>query len=947
MTKRMLIDASHAEETRVVVMDGSRLEEFDLEAANRLPLKGNIYLAKVVRVEPSLQAAFVEYGGNRHGFLAFSEIHPDYYQIPVADRQKLIEMQEAEAREEAEEEERQAARAAERRARKLAIAEQRRAAEEGLAQALEEAIPEAAAEAGEILASDAAPVEVAVEEPAPEEPAPDEPAPDEPAPDEVGAEAEPAGSRVESVEQDMALPETLGGEDPPASEAAAEAEAEAQAAGDEDDDDAGAEEGSSQRRDPPRFMRHYKIQEVIRRRQILLIQVVKEERGGKGAALTTYMSLAGRFSVLMPNSPRGGGVSRKITSVSDRRRLREAIEELDLPTGMSLIVRTAGAQRPKPEIKRDCEYLLRLWDSIRERTLASTAPALIYEEADLIKRSIRDGYARDMDEILVEGEEAYQTARDFMRMLMPENSRKIQLYRDGATPLFARHGVEAQLDGMHSPTVQLKSGGYIVINQAEALVAIDVNSGRSTRERSIEDTAFRTNIEAADEIARQLRLRDLAGLIVIDFIDMDASKHDAAVERRLKDALRGDRARIQVGRISHFGLLEMSRQRLRPSLTEQTFITCPHCEGRGLVRSPESASIQVLRAIEEEGARRRASEIAVHVNPTVAMYLLNRKRERLGQIEERFGMSVLFETDASMFGAAFRIEKLRAAEARPMADDRGQSALRMDYAPEDAISEEAETADALDGDEAPPPAGETEAEREVSRRRRRRRRGGRREDGGNAGEDALPAGLMAEGEAPADGDEAVADGEALAGVIPEGAPEGAAVAEGEDDRPRRRRGRRGGRRRREGEPGLAGEAGSEAGEDEAEDAVAMPAPPPRYTGPTPADPFASQVDPIMAAMDAAERAAEEAVSPVVKAPVIEVPVVQAPVVLQPVVPEPVVLEPVVEVVVEAPAAVPAPAPAPAPAAATPVEPAIGPVIQPLVIGAAEIEAPKKKGWWRR
>ena len=964
MTKRMLIDASHAEETRVVVMDGSRLEEFDLEAANRLPLKGNIYLAKVVRVEPSLQAAFVEYGGNRHGFLAFSEIHPDYYQIPVADRQKLIEMQEAEAREEAEEEERQAARAAERRARKLAIAEQRRTAEEGLAQALEEAIPEAAAEAGEIMASDAPLAEAASEEAGREE---------------VGAEAEPAGSRVESVEQDMALPETLGGEDPPSSEAAAEAEAEAQAAGDEDDDDAGAEEGSSQRRDPPRFMRHYKIQEVIRRRQILLIQVVKEERGGKGAALTTYMSLAGRFSVLMPNSPRGGGVSRKITSVSDRRRLREAIEELDLPTGMSLIVRTAGAQRPKPEIKRDCEYLLRLWDSIRERTLASTAPALIYEEADLIKRSIRDGYARDMDEILVEGEEAYQTARDFMRMLMPENSRKIQLYRDGATPLFARHGVEAQLDGMHSPTVQLKSGGYIVINQAEALVAIDVNSGRSTRERSIEDTAFRTNIEAADEIARQLRLRDLAGLIVIDFIDMDASKHDAAVERRLKDALRGDRARIQVGRISHFGLLEMSRQRLRPSLTEQTFITCPHCEGRGLVRSPESASIQVLRAIEEEGARRRASEIAVHVNPTVAMYLLNRKRERLGQIEERFGMSVLFETDASMFGAAFRIEKLRAAEARPMADDRGQSALRMDYAPEDVISEEAETADALDGDEAPPPAGETEteAEREVSRRRRRRRRGGRREDGGNAGEDALPAVLTAEGEAPADGDEAPADGEAVAGVIPEAAPEGAAVAEGEDDRPRRRRGRRGGRRRRDGEPGLAGEAGSETGEDEAEDAVAMPAPPPRYTGPTPADPFASQVDPIMAAMDAAERAAEEAAfgatrkvepatpveaapvvevavaeapvieAPVVQAPVIEVPVVQAPVVPEPVVPEPAVPEPVVEVVVEAPAAAPAPAPAPAPAAATPVEPAIGPVIQPLVIGAAEIEAPKKKGWWRR
>jgi len=967
MTKRMLIDASHAEETRVVVMDGSRLEEFDLEAANRLPLKGNIYLAKVVRVEPSLQAAFVEYGGNRHGFLAFSEIHPDYYQIPAADRQKLIEMQEAEAREEAEEEERQAGRAAERRARKLAMAEQRRTAEEGLAQALEEALPAATPTDPQEPALEAAPA----------------------------AEAEP-GSRIETIEQDMALPETLGGEDPPASEAAAEAEAEAaEARGDEapdedDEDEGGSDENRRARRDPPRFMRHYKIQEVIRRRQILLIQVVKEERGGKGAALTTYMSLAGRFSVLMPNSPRGGGVSRKITSVSDRRRLREAIDELDLPSGMSLIVRTAGAQRPKPEIKRDCEYLLRLWDSIRERTLASTAPALIYEEADLIKRSIRDGYARDMDEILVEGDDAYQAARDFMRMLMPENARKIQLYRDGATPLFARHGVEAQLDGMHSPTVQLKSGGYIVINQTEALVAIDVNSGRSTRERSIEDTAFRTNMEAADEIARQLRLRDLAGLIVIDFIDMDASKHDAAVERRLKDALHGDRARIQVGRISHFGLLEMSRQRLRPSLTEQTFVTCPHCEGRGIVRSPESSAIQVLRAIEEEGARRRASEIAVHVNPTVAMYLLNRKRERLGQIEERFGMAVLFETDASMHGAAFRLEKLRAAETRAVADDRGQSALRMDYAPEEAISEEAENAQALDGDEAPPPAGETEAEREAGVRKRRRRRGGRREEGAatEAGQPAPQTGTTAEdsadGEQPAE--QAAADGapattpdttpDTTPATTPAITPGAAPAAEGEDDRPRRRRGRRGGRRRREGEPALPGEAGSEDEAEEAEAAAPPPPPPvmapPRYMGPTPADPFSNAVDPIMAAMDAAERAAEEAAFGKPSAPpparevvmaepvlaVVEAPLAPEPVAAEPVVPELVVParvavaaavpEPVPEPV---PVPMPEPAPAPEPVmAAAPApqpEPAIGPAVQPVVIGDAATEAPKKKGWWRR
>ena len=946
MTKRMLIDASHSEEIRVVVMDGSKLEEFDLEAANRLPLKGNIYLAKVVRVEPSLQAAFVEYGGNRHGFLAFSEIHPDYYQIPAADRQKLIEMQEAEAREEAEEEEREAGRAAARRTRKLAMAEQRRTAEDGLTQALEQHIP-----------ADEAVPEEAVQAAGSDEIVPTEPGEEAGSASFVSSESD---SRVESVEQEMLMPETLGGEDPPASEASVEVMSEDDG---EDDDDSGAEEGGSDRarRDPPRFMRHYKIQEVIRRRQILLIQVVKEERGGKGAALTTYMSLAGRFSVLMPNSPRGGGVSRKITSVTDRRRLREAIDELDLPSGMSLIVRTAGAQRPKPEIKRDCEYLLRLWDSIRERTMASMAPALIYEEADLIKRSIRDGYARDMDEILVEGEDAYGQARDFMRMLMPEHARKIQLYRDGATPLFARHGVEQQLDGMHSPTVQLKSGGYIVINQTEALVAVDVNSGRSTRERSIEDTAFRTNMEASDEIARQLRLRDLAGLIVIDFIDMDASKHDAAVERRLKDALRGDRARIQVGRISHFGLLEMSRQRLRPSLTEQTFVTCPHCEGRGIVRSPESSAIQVLRAIEEEGARRRASEIAIHVNPAVAMYLLNRKRERLGQIEERFGMMVLFETDAAMHGAHHRIERLRAAEARPERDDRAQGALRMDYAPEEIeeadIGAETEVETEIGSEAAEPgPPGETEAEGEARRRPRRRRRGGRREEGARGN----PENSAAEG---AGGDiVADANGEAepamtsAAEMADGGETEGApATPEGEDDRPRRRRGRRGGRRQRVGE---TADAEGDAGEETAQADEPVPAPPPppprpapempRYRGPTPADPYAAYTDPIMAAMEAADRAAEEAIRiPRPPQPMAAVVVEQAAV-TEPAMAETVAPAAPIEVI-----AVPEPAPtmevaAPVAAVVAPMaEPAIGPAVQPQLIGEAEIEAPKKKGWWRR
>ncbi|MBY0330080.1 MAG: ribonuclease E/G, partial [Acetobacteraceae bacterium] len=465
-----------------------------------------------------------------------------------------------------------------------------------------------------------------------------------------------------------------------------------------------ADNGREERRIPPRFLRHYKIQEVIKRRQIMLVQVVKEERGTKGAALTTYISLAGRFSVLMPNSPRGGGVSRKITSAADRKRLREAIDEVGLPEGMSLIVRTAGAQRPKPEIKRDCEYLLRLWDNIRERTLASSAPALIYEEADLIKRSIRDVFSRDVEEIVVEGEDAYQEARDFMRMLMPQHVKKIQYAREGG--LFARAQVEQQLDAMHSPTVQLKSGGYIVINQTEALVAIDVNSGRSTRERHIEDTALRTNLEAADEIARQLRLRDLAGLIVIDFIDMESAKHDGMVERRLKEALKNDRARIQVGRISHFGLLEMSRQRLRPSLAETSFVTCPHCGGRGTVRSLESSALTVLRAIEEEGARRRSAEIAVHVCSAVALYLLNRKRDRLTQIEEHFGMAVLFEPDETLSGPEHRIERLRAAEpasarALPPAH---QAALRMDYAPEPDEDDEAED------DMAEPLAGNTGAE---------------------------------------------------------------------------------------------------------------------------------------------------------------------------------------------------------------------------------------------
>ena len=931
MTKRMLIDAAHPEETRVVVMDGHRVDEFDLEAANRLPLKGNIYLARVVRVEPSLQAAFVEYGGNRHGFLAFGEIHPDYYQIPVADRQKLIEAQQQEAREEAEAE----AREDERRAAAQAAAQAARAAAAAKAgqpvpaEEAEEADPrevkdDAVLEAPEDLAGEVAPTaaEIAADLAAELEA-------EQAARAQEAAEATAEASEGDSEAEEAPAPELVGTPD--------------------GETEADTEERMRERRPTPRFLRNYKIQEVIRRRQIILIQVVKEERGTKGAALTTYISLAGRFSVLMPNSPRGGGVSRKITSSSDRRRLREVIDELDMPPGMSLIVRTAGAQRPKPEIRRDCEYLLGLWNHIRERTLASTAPALIYEEADLIKRSIRDGYARDMDEILVEGDEAYSQAREFMRMLMPEHVRKIQAYRDGIVPLFSRYNAEAQLDAMHEPTVQLRSGGYIVINQTEALVAIDVNSGRSTRERNIEDTALRTNLEAADEIARQLRLRDLAGLIVIDFIDMDANRHNAMVEKRMKDALRNDRARIQVGRISHFGLLEMSRQRLRPSLAETTFVTCPHCLGRGTVRGLESSALAVLRAVEEECAKRRAAEITVRVNSPAALYLLNKKRDRLADIESRWGVTVLFDPDDTLHGAETRIERSKAPPA-PVSER--PAALRMDYAEEEA---EDQAEDAPEETAAEAAEGGTAEERARRPRRRRRGRNGRREGGApERGEsergDSERGGSEATGSGAPDV-EAEADAESPA-VAEDAESPAAEPAEGEERGPRRR-GRRGGRRRREGEPSTESPLGE--GEDAAEPA---PSPAPAYAGPTPADPFGGAPDSLMAAMEAAEAAAEAAAArrrPAPEAtpePMEAAPASQPapePVAAEPQAPEPQAAEPQAPGPVAAPepapvAAAPEPAPEPAPA---PAEPVIGPAILPKTVEEVAAAAPRRGGWWKR
>jgi ribonuclease E len=935
MTKRMLIDSTHAEETRVVVLDGNRLEDYDVETSTKQQLKGNIYLAKVVRVEPSLQAAFVEYGGGRHGFLAFGEIHPDYYQLPVADRQRLLEMQEAEAREEEEAEDRAAAKEA--RARPPAVpsgtkeemprpgqvaqaaavaqdiivapedAEQLFPMEEGSDMAPEGAEPAASDTNQPILPGEDSSIEAAPDAaPAQEDPAPDliEAPPADPSPAEtMPSDSEPPDSLASdsmtlddgaevpfsnghSSLPDAALPDlfpdTLPGlqeaeapvaealpSDMPADDAITlddgasvplpdtEADADAAYAGPSEPppEQLGGETEGEYSREPratPRFLRNYKIQEVIRRRQILLVQVVKEERGSKGAALTTYISLAGRFSVLMPNSPRGGGISRKITSTADRRRLKEVTAELDLPRGMGLIVRTAGASRPKAEILRDGEYLLNQWDQIRELTMKSMAPALIYEEASLIKRAIRDVYSRDVDDILVDGEQGWRAARDFMRMLMPTHAKKVQLWRD-PQPLFAKAQVETQLDAMMLPTVQLRSGGYLVINQTEALVAIDVNSGRSTRERGIEETALRTNLEAAEETARQLRLRDLAGLIVIDFIDMESRRNNAAVEKRLKESLKDDRARIQLGSISHFGLLEMSRQRLRPSIAETSFVTCPHCVGTGTVRSTESAALHVLRGIEEEGGKRRAAEIVVHVAGSIALYILNNKRVRLGEIEERHGMKVAFAADDSLLPPEVRIDRVRAAATSELPVPIQQLAPPEpfedpDEEPMEAAADEAEEADAeADMEAGAPRPGETAEEQDQrGKRRRRRRRGGRREDGGAAdggvaesGAPAAEALPVVAAEVPHEFDAVLAVGEAAMDGLP--AEDGAATlaqqpgeaagetAAEEADRAKRR-GRRGGRRRRRDET----DGGTEnAPEPEA----SAPPPVPAYTGPTPADPF--------------------------------------------------------------------------------------------------------------
>ena len=910
MTKKMLIDAAHPEETRVVVVDGNRVEEFDFESQNKKQLRGNIYLAKVTRVEPSLQAAFIEYGGNRHGFLAFDEIHPDYYQIPLADREALMRAQ---------------------------------------------------------------------------------------------AEDDDEPARGSSRSRPAAPAASSDGDDEDGAEAS------------EDEDDVMDEEVARRRR---RLMRNYKIQEVIRRRQIMLVQVVKEERGNKGAALTTYLSLAGRYGVLMPNTARGGGISRKITTITDRKKLKTIVQSLDVPKGMGLIVRTAGAKRTKTEIKRDYDYLLRAWENIRETTLHSIAPALIYEEEDLVKRAIRDLFDKDIDGVWVEGERGFKDARDFMRMLMPSQAKKVQLYRE-PTPLFVAHKVEGHLSQIYTPVVPLKSGGYLVINQTEALVAIDVNSGKSTRERNVEATALKTNMEAAEEAARQLRLRDLAGLVVIDFIDMDESKNNRAVEKKLKDALKDDRARIQMGKISSFGLMEISRQRRRSGVLEGTTHVCEHCAGTGRVRSPESSALSALRAVEME-ALHGGGEVTLKVSPAVGLYILNEKRAYLTRVHQTHHLFVTVQIDAAIGQADHEIERTASGEYSLHALEPMLPLGRVAFDPEDDLvdddaafededeededEEEAEenegglaADDDEDGDEDARPAREARAPREESdagdagedggrrgRGRRRRRRGGRREDGDVAEGGAAPAAAPA-----TDRD----DDDALPGE-----------SEGDAQR-RRRRGRRGGRRMRDDARPQDGFSWTRPRVPFGDDAFVWhdPAtltegasapsgdarPPRREPAPRPepmmeettqtAAPAALSTDEIWVELssepepaagkrrarkprggkaasapveEAVEAVAEAVVEPVVQTPVEVAPEPEAPAPAKPkarsrakakVAPEPEVAAfaepepaPAPEPVAVAPEPEPAPEPAPAPVAARP--------------DPAEISAPPekpKRGWWRR
>ncbi len=926
MTTRMLIDARHQEETRVAVLKGNRIEEFDFESADHKQIKGNIYLAKVTRVEPSLQAAFVDFGGNRHGFLAFSEIHPDYYQIPKEDREALLA-------EEAE-----------------------HAAEEAALRAAEEAEEEAAEFADENGDSFA----------------------DELAGDEGVTEVDTSEKdQVATIEGGL-VENGFDGADEDERE-----EAEASEASEE-----GAEEGAEEGERRPRrgrrqgrsrakqadelrdkrmaLRRRYKIQDVIQRRQVLLVQVVKEERGNKGAALTTYLSLAGRYCVLMPNSSHGGGISRKINSAADRKRLKTIISELDLPKSMSCIVRTAGLQRTKPEIKRDFDYLARLWDEIREQTLKSSAPALIHSDSDLIKRAIRDIYNRDIEEVVVEGDTGYRAAKDFMKLLMPSHAKRVKQYAD-PVPLFQRYGAEDQLTAMYDPVVQLKSGGYLVINPTEALVSIDINSGRSTKEHGIEATAVSTNLEAAREIARQLRLRDMAGLVVIDFIDMEYGSNIRKVEKAMKDALKNDRARIQVGRISGFGLMEMSRQRLRTGVLEATTRACPHCDGSGLVRTASSAGLSALRMIEDEAAKGKGSIITLFASQEAAIYVLNAKRIDLQEIEDRYGVKVEVIPEGENEGAKMRVAS---RGPRPEFIPRFEPIIEpveedddIEDAYEDEIEEE-ETRDRREGRDG-------EGDGEGGRRKRRKRRRGRNRDR-ERGEDE---------QAPSSGDEAGDEESADSKEEFEGEEGSDGNGEG-GRRKRRRRGRRrrGGQREDGAEQGAEGELDGQPATDTAEqaegEAIATaevvaaepiaeeePAPAPKKRRSrkkvAEAEPAAvAEEAPAEQAVEAAEQPAEAPAKPkrtrtrkaaVKAAPEVATAAeeVAAPEVAEA---EPVEAKPKPKRTRARKAATPveeAPAPteAPAPAAETTAEPeAAQPAAEPT---EAEDKSPPRRGWWQR
>ncbi|MGV1985285.1 Rne/Rng family ribonuclease [Agrobacterium sp. 22-221-1] len=830
MADKMLIDASHEEETRVVVVRGNRIEEFDFESEHKKQIRGNIYLAKVTRVEPSLQAAFVDYGGNRHGFLAFAEIHPDYYQIPLADRQALLK---AEAEDHRRSDDFESADAPEPGAPMIDLSQvdQPDVGIVSASETTETVVVEETATVAEEVSGEAAVEAVAEEAPAEEE----KPKKRTRRPRAKKKTAEEEAAAAEAAEASSEDDGSAGGEMAAMVDTdTISEEVEGLRRGNDDDDDddddhhekeviesVGAEDAMEEV--PDRVARkprkQYRIQEVIKRRQILLVQVAKEERGNKGAALTTYLSLAGRYSVLMPNTARGGGISRKITQPADRKRLKEIARDLEVPQGMGVILRTAGANRTRVEIKRDFEYLMRLWENVRTLTLNSTAPCLVYEEGSLIKRSIRDLYNKDIGEIIVSGEDGYREAKDFMKMLMPSHAKVVQPYRD-IHPIFSRSGIEAQLDRMLQPQVTLKSGGYLIINQTEALVSIDVNSGRSTREHSIEETALTTNLEAAEEVARQLRLRDLAGLVVIDFIDMEEKRNNRAVEKKLKDCLKNDRARIQVGRISHFGLLEMSRQRIRASVLESTTQVCQHCGGTGHVRSESSIALHVLRGIEEYLLRNTTHNITVRSTPETALYLLNHKRGTIVDYEGRFGVSIIIAADSGVGAQHFAIDRGEAVENPVKIESLIQMLPNFVEEEDDFVAEveededEEEIVKAQTSEPRQQQQGDNgeEGKRKRKRRRRRRGKGGQGEQNG-----ALDA-QSGDGEGDdAEGDDDGVETDEADAETENGAAE-AVTSEEDGKRKRRRRGKRGGRRNRAEDEALDA-AGSEA-EGESEEASA-------------------------------------------------------------------------------------------------------------------------------